>query len=49
MRLPDVKTQLDARAFIAGNTTPQQFDTFMREEARRWTDLVRRRNIRADV
>jgi tripartite-type tricarboxylate transporter receptor subunit TctC len=49
MHLPDVQEQLAARAFIAGNMTPQQFDAFMREEARRWTDLVQKRDIRADA
>ncbi|MCW8087555.1 Bug family tripartite tricarboxylate transporter substrate binding protein [Sabulicella glaciei] len=49
MRLPDVRQQLSQRAFIPGDTTPQQFESFMRSEARRWTDLVRKRNIRADV
>ena len=47
--LPDVREQLAARAYVPGSMTPAQFDKFMREEARRWTDLVRKRNIRADV
>lgn len=49
MRLPDVRQQLAQRAFIPGDTTPEQFGVFMRSEAQRWTDLVRKRNIRADV
>ncbi|WP_424811320.1 Bug family tripartite tricarboxylate transporter substrate binding protein [Roseococcus sp. YIM B11640] len=48
-RLPDFREQLAQRAYIPGDTTPEQFDAFMRHEARRWTDLVRKRNIRADV
>lgn len=49
MRLPEVSEQLAARAFLPGDMTPQQFDAFLREEARRWTDIVRKRNIRADA
>nr|WP_314073689.1 tripartite tricarboxylate transporter substrate binding protein [uncultured Roseococcus sp.] len=49
MRLPDVRGQLAQRAFVPGDMTPEQFDVFMRHEAGRWTDLVRKRNIRADV
>lgn len=49
MRLPDVRQQLAQRAFLAGDTTPSQFGAFLRSEAQRWTDLVRKRNIRADV
>jgi tripartite-type tricarboxylate transporter receptor subunit TctC len=49
MRLQDVREQLAQRAYVPGDTTPEQFNAFMRHEARRWTDLVRKRNIRADV
>ncbi|WP_421991269.1 Bug family tripartite tricarboxylate transporter substrate binding protein [Roseococcus sp.] len=49
MRLQDVREQLAQRAYVPGDTTPEQFDAFMRNEAQRWTDLVRKRNIRADV
>jgi hypothetical protein len=28
---------------------PEQFGEFMRNEAQRWTELVHKRNIRADV
>ena len=48
-RLADFREQLAQRAYIPGDTTPEQFDAFMRHEAQRWTDLVRKRNIRADV
>ncbi|WP_165585546.1 tripartite tricarboxylate transporter substrate binding protein [Roseococcus sp. SYP-B2431] len=49
MRLQDVRELLGQRAYIPGDTTAEQFDAFMRHEAQRWTDLVRKRNIRADV
>lgn len=47
--LADVRALLDNRAFVPGSMTPAQFNAFMRTEAGRWTDLVRKRNIRADV
>jgi tripartite-type tricarboxylate transporter receptor subunit TctC len=45
----DVRELMAQRAYIPGDMTPEQFNAFMRSEARRWTDLVRKRNIRADV
>jgi tripartite-type tricarboxylate transporter receptor subunit TctC len=48
MQLSEVREMLTSRAFFAGNTTPEQFDDFMHNEARRWTELVKKRNIRAD-
>jgi tripartite-type tricarboxylate transporter receptor subunit TctC len=47
-RQADVREQLAARAYVPGDTTPAQFDAFMRHEAGRWTELVRKRGIRAD-
>jgi tripartite-type tricarboxylate transporter receptor subunit TctC len=49
MRLQDVREVMAQRAYIPGDMNPEQFNAFMRSEARRWTDLVRKRNIRADV
>jgi tripartite-type tricarboxylate transporter receptor subunit TctC len=49
MRLQDVREAMAQRAYIPGDMNPEQFNAFMRSEAQRWTDLVRKRNIRADV
>ncbi|MDB5415230.1 MAG: Tripartite-type tricarboxylate transporter, receptor component TctC [Rubritepida sp.] len=49
LRAQDMQETLVSRAFVPADTTPAQFDAFIREEARRWTDLVRKRNIRADA
>ena len=49
MRLADVRAIMAQRAYIPGDMNPEQFGAFMRNEAQRWTELVRKRNIRADV
>jgi tripartite-type tricarboxylate transporter receptor subunit TctC len=49
MRQQDVREQLAQRAYVPGDMTLAQFDAFMHHETQRWTDLVRKRNIRADV
>jgi tripartite-type tricarboxylate transporter receptor subunit TctC len=49
MKLPDVREVMAQRAYVPGDMNPEQFGEFMRNEAQRWTELVHKRNIRADV
>ncbi len=46
LALPEVRTRMRETTFIPGDTTPQSFGAFIRQEVDQWGGLVQRRNIR---
>jgi tripartite-type tricarboxylate transporter receptor subunit TctC len=46
LQQPNVRARMQGMTFAPGDTTPAQFTDFIQQEAARWGDLVRRRNIR---
>ena len=46
LQLPEVRSRMQDMTFLAGDTTPASFGVFMQDEAARWGDLVKRREIR---
>ncbi len=48
LRAPDVRDRMQGLTFVPGNTTPAEFDKFIKDEAARWGGLVKKRNIRPD-
>ena len=48
VRQPEVREKMQALTFAPGDTTPAQFEAFIRAEVALWGGLVRRRNIRPE-
>lgn len=48
VRQPDVREKMKTLTFAPGDTTPAQFETFIRREVSLWGGLVKRRNIRPE-
>ncbi len=48
LAMPEVKARLDAASIDIHAGTAEAFPAFIAEEARRWGDLIRRRNIRME-
>ena len=48
MALPDIKTKLDALGVQVAAGTPEQLAAWIETEKARWSNIIRRSNIRAD-
>ena len=48
LKLPDVQERLAQLGAEAQATSPAQFDAFIREEAKRWGDVIKANGIRAE-
>jgi len=48
LQTPEMRTFFDAKAIQPGSGSPEQFGAFLRNETKKWGEIIRRQDIRVE-